>query len=181
LHTLAVLFEGTPAEVDWQIKTLQDEWRTKRVSERNTAAVNGAAADWLLSALTEFPHAGLASASECPLAVKVAVRPSRVARLARQIVDADPEALVQCHAGNGVAVARFANFNDADLTRVLVSQLQADAAKEGGSVSVLRSTFLGLTPQIVWGGRQPSFELMESVKRQFDPGRILNPGRFIFA
>lgn len=180
--TLAVLFEGSPAEVDWQVNTLHGEWAEQALAGRNTTAVNGVAADRLLGTLAEFPHAGISAGEEHvpPLVVKAAVPSSQVTHMARLIGQTDPESLVQCHAGNGVAIARFGAFDAADLTRVLVGRLQSAALKEGGSLTVLRSTVEGLTRQIVWGSRQASFGLMQSVKDQFDPQDVLNPGRFIF-
>lgn len=178
--TLAVLFEGTAAEVDWQVDTLHDDWSERGVSGRNTATANGAAAEKLLAALSEFPHAGVTGHSESALTLKAAVPASGMASFARLIADTDPQAIMQCHAGNGIAVARFASFQAADLTRTLVGKLQAAAAGLGGSLTVLSSKLEGMTRQIVWCGRRGSFALMESVKRQFDPHNILNPGRFIF-
>ena len=200
--TLAVLFEGAPSEVAWQVDRLHNEWGAHGVSGRSTLAVNGAAADNLLRALAEFPHAGIlransfnrdptvtagnneptaaVGANDSPLVVKAAVTPSQAVSVMRLVHEIDPEAALQCHAASGVVIARFRNFDAADLTRVLVGRLQSAAIREGGSVTVLRSMFDGLTPQIVWGGRQASHALMESVKAQFDPHNILNPGRFIF-
>jgi glycolate oxidase FAD binding subunit len=180
LLSLAVLFEGAPAEVDWQIDTLHDEWTGLGVPGRNTAAVNGSAAERLLAALTEFPQAGIEGCSETPLVLKASVPASTVAQMVRGLTEVDPQVVIQCHAGNGTIVARLANFQAVDLTRVLVGKLQSAAANVGGTLTVLSTTLEGITPQIVWGARQGSFDLMESVKRQFDPHNILNPGRFIF-
>jgi glycolate oxidase FAD binding subunit len=179
--TLAVLFEGTPAEANWQIDTLHKEWAALGITPRNMAAVNGPAADKLLHVLSEFPQVGVGVHAASPLVVKAAVPASHVVQMARRICDVDPQAIVQCHAGSGIAMARFASFEATQLTRDFVGKLQPFAASAGGSLTVLSSTLEGLTPQIVWGPRQAAFGLMESVKRQFDPHNILNPGRFIFA
>jgi hypothetical protein len=179
--TLAVLLEGTPAEVDWQIDALETEWTAQGQPVRRLADVNGAAAHSLLAALREFPHAGLEGRRESPLVIKAAVSPAYVVQMMQHVIEIDPAALVQCHAGNGIVIARFDQFDAADLTRVLVGRLQSAAARQGGSLTVFSSTLEALTQQIVWGGRRPGFALMDSVKRQFDPYNILNPGRFIFA
>jgi glycolate oxidase FAD binding subunit len=180
LLTLAVLFEGPPAEVDWQVVALHEEWTRLGVAARSTAAVNGAAAERLLATLTEFPQSGIDASSDVPLVLKAAVPASFVTQILQKLLEADPQALVQTHVGNGIVIARLANFNAADLTRVLVGKLQSAAANAGGTLTVLSTRLEGMTPRIVWGGRQASFDLMESVKRQFDPHNILNPGRFIF-
>jgi glycolate oxidase FAD binding subunit len=30
-----------------------------------------------------------------------------------------------------------------------------------------------------WGGSPPAIEVMRAVKREFDPDRLLNPGKFV--
>jgi glycolate oxidase FAD binding subunit len=179
--SLAVLFEGTPPEVDWQIDRLHQEWVALGMAARSMAVVNGVAADKLLAALKDFPDGGVDGGRVSPLVVKAAVPPSYVTGMVKQVLEVDTGAVVQCHAGNGIVIARMDQFEAANLTRLLVGKLQAAATRAGGSLTVLRSTIEGLTPQIIWGGRQASFGLMESVKRQFDPHNILNPGRFVFA
>ena len=37
-----------------------------------------------------------------------------------------------------------------------------------------------MTHASVWGGLDAPAALMTAVKRQFDPGDILNPGRFVY-
>jgi glycolate oxidase FAD binding subunit len=39
----------------------------------------------------------------------------------------------------------------------------------------------GLLPHSVdsWGDPPPAIELMRAIKKEFDPARILNPGRFV--
>jgi FAD/FMN-containing dehydrogenase len=87
---------------------------------------------------------------------------------------------VQAHAGNGIVLVRFAKFDAADVSRVLIGKLQPAARLAGGSAVVLSSTISGLTRQAVWGGVPESARWMAEVKRQFDPKHILNPGRFVY-
>jgi FAD/FMN-containing dehydrogenase len=59
--------------------------------------------------------------------------------------------------------------------------LQSLAAIGHGSVSVLSNPGGSeMTHQCVWGGIDAPFDLMTSVKRQFDPRNVLNPGRFVY-
>ena len=51
--------------------------------------------------------------------------------------------------------------------------------KFGGSVIVLQIPDALRGTIDVWGPDQRSRALMNEVKRRFDPGRILNPGRFV--
>jgi glycolate oxidase FAD binding subunit len=66
-----------------------------------------------------------------------------------------------------------------ELVPVLVEKLRARVHEFGGSVVVLRvpDDLRGMID--VWGPAQESWALMNEVKRRFDPGRILNPGRFV--
>ena len=61
----------------------------------------------------------------------------------------------------------------------LVDRLRTRVQEFGGSVVVLQ-VLDELRGRIdVWGPAQGSWALMNQVKRRFDPGRILNPGRFV--
>jgi glycolate oxidase FAD binding subunit len=49
----------------------------------------------------------------------------------------------------------------------------------GGSVVVLRAPDQLRGRVDVWGPDRGTLPLMREIKRQFDPNRILNPGRFV--
>jgi glycolate oxidase FAD binding subunit len=60
-----------------------------------------------------------------------------------------------------------------------VERLRARVHKLGGSVVVLQVPDALRGTIDVWGPDRGSGALMHEVKRRFDPGRILNPGRFV--
>jgi glycolate oxidase FAD binding subunit len=66
-----------------------------------------------------------------------------------------------------------------ELVPELVGRLRTRVHEFGGSVVVLQvpETLRGRID--VWGPNRGSWALMNEVKRHFDPGRILNPGRFV--
>ena len=79
-----------------------------------------------------------------------------------------------------VVIVRFANF-PADYCNTLIGRLQPAAASGNGSVVVLSHSADGVwTRQAIWGGRTDAVDVMEAVKKQFDPYNLLNPGRFVF-
>ncbi|HEY1964959.1 MAG TPA: FAD-binding oxidoreductase [Acidobacteriaceae bacterium] len=62
---------------------------------------------------------------------------------------------------------------------LLVEKLRARVHEFGGSLVVLQVPDALRGRVDVWGPDRGSGALMSEVKRQFDPGRILNPGRFV--
>lgn len=126
--------------------------------------------------MTQFP-----SEVSAPLVLKAAVRPSNVTRFIEQILAIDNQASIQAHAGNGIVIARLPNFTAADVSRQLIGKLQPEALALGGHVAVLScAAAIDLTRQARWGSPGAAIDLMQSIKRQFDPADILNRGRFVY-
>jgi glycolate oxidase FAD binding subunit len=111
--------------------------------------------------------------------LKIATLPSKLAAIvgAAALLCAESTARAHCIAEpTGIATVAFSAStpNLAALTNDLRSRLSA----HGGSAVLLRR---GLLPHTIdsWGEPPPAIELMRSIKREFDPNRILNPGRFV--
>jgi glycolate oxidase FAD binding subunit len=159
--------EGTEPEVKWMTTTLLAELAAgaREVSTAETGA--------LWCRLAEFP-----AQSGSPLTLKLSVPPSRVIEIIELVLAADPHCSIQVHAGNGMIIARFAEFSPATFSKVVIGTLQPAAQRYGGSAVVLRAENPAeLTHQAAWGSLGDSAMLMEAVKRQFDPHGLLNPGR----
>jgi glycolate oxidase FAD binding subunit len=170
---LAVGFEGTRVEVDWQVQRLEQEWRELGVAQ--SAKLEDFAADTLWRRLTEFP-----AAAPSPLVLQASLRPSAVTRFVALMRELDSAASLQAHAGNGVVLVRFAEFPPEGLTRTLIGRLQPAATAADGHIVILSNPGgAEMTHHSVWGGPAP-FWLMGEVKRKFDPRGILNPGRFVY-
>jgi glycolate oxidase FAD binding subunit len=61
----------------------------------------------------------------------------------------------------------------------IIDDLRARLRSDGGMVVMLRAS--SNLPDVVdrWGGSPPAIEIMRAVKREFDPDRLLNPGKFV--
>jgi glycolate oxidase FAD binding subunit len=173
LARLAVGLEGTSVEVEWMLAELASEWRAMGVA--SARAIAGREAELLWSELAAFP-----ASPDAPLVIKATTLASETTAMMRLVGQIDPEASIQAHAGNGVAIARFANFESGDISRTLIGRLQPAAGHWGGGATVLSSTAGGLTRQAIWGGASDATAWMRKVKQQFDPKNLLNPGRFVY-
>jgi glycolate oxidase FAD binding subunit len=207
---LVVGLEGTPAEVEWMLHQLQEEWR--RAGAVATVTLRGLRADPVWDRLAEFPAGtqedkavetveavGPASRrSECALSedgrdarptvrraarlvVQVHVLPGCVVDAVRSVLEIDPGASVLAHAGGGVIQARL-DLKPDEAQAVLSQRLRPALARSGGSLVVLRQPEgAALSREAVWGLPRPTHPVMQAIKDQFDPKGILNRGRFIFA
>lgn len=169
-----VRYEGSEPEVAWQLEQVGQEWRSVGVSASHTW--RGEEADGWLRELAEFPQAAAA-----PLVVQAAVRPSGTTSMFRAFTAIDPNVSLLAHAGNGIVIARFPEFPVGGLSRTLVGRAQPEALRFDGAVKILANPGgQEMAPHTVWGAGGPTFDVMMSVKRQFDPRNVLNPGRFVF-
>ena len=170
---LYVVFEGSEAEVSWQMETLEALWATLKVSHVRQLDAHAAAAH--LQQCVEFP-----AAAEAAAVLKMAIVPSGVPAIMAAASAVDPACQLLAHAGNGIVFASFPT-EPADLGRAMASQLRPLAASLHGYVTLVSRAAGGeLTHQMVWGGLGNSLTYMARVKQQFDPSGILNPDRYVF-
>jgi FAD/FMN-containing dehydrogenase len=92
-----------------------------------------------------------------------------------------PRASLLTHAGQGSITVKFADPLPPGFSKLLIHELQPLATAHHGRLVVLSNHgSVDLTPQACWSGSPGAFEVMQSVKKQFDPQNILNRGRFVF-
>ncbi len=170
---LLVGFEGSRAEVAWQLGQLRREWQAQGAAGIAEHAGDAAEAIWSQGA--EFASQGSAA-----LVVKANVLPSATTRFMQLCRQLDPQVSLLAHAGNGIVLASFPAFTPADTSRWLVQRLQPAVAAAGGNLVVWSCAAGELTRQAVWGASRDDAEVMRAVKKQFDPRDLLNPGRFVY-
>jgi glycolate oxidase FAD binding subunit len=168
-------YEGSQAEVAWQVDTLKNEIPDGQLVEPLASVADAAQQPAAWQELIEFAELDDGS----PLVVKFTVLPSAVCSTIGRLLEFDPAATIQAHAGNGVVVVRFSSVPSAGVSKFLISQLQPLAQRGGGHVVVWScATPDELTRNAWWGGVRAETALMQRVKQQFDPKQIMNPGRF---
>lgn len=176
---IAVRLEGSESEIAWLSERVQDSTGAAGGSE--VGPLSTAQADELWSRQIEFSDRGAGESDDgSPMVLKISVPPSAVTNVIGKLLAADENCAIQAHAGNGIIFARFSQFRQDDLTKLLVGKLRPAAMQLDGSLIVVRSKLDGVTPHLVWGGRTDATVLLEQIKRQFDPRNILNPGRFAY-
>ncbi len=87
------------------------------------------------------------------------------------------EASYTASCGTGYVEA-YASGSPASL-RTFAEGLRAEAEKRGGAMSVLDGWSALGGDFDAWGGRRTDYGLIQAVKQKFDPGGIMNPGRFV--
>jgi glycolate oxidase FAD binding subunit len=135
------------------------------------ASVNAAAFDG--SSLRSHPHP-FAARQELlgpagGVVIKVTMLPAAIAALSADVVRLGGSAVTQA---TGIM---FARFSEDAAAKALPSLSACVEARGDGSLALLRASEPPVPPR---GGEQAS-PLMREIKRQFDPNRVLNPGRFI--
>jgi glycolate oxidase FAD binding subunit len=167
---VVALLEGSAVEVDWMTGQLEKEWRARGASgiETRTGDPLQSLRESLLS---------VSASKQWALSLKARLRPSGVTSFVEQVQFVSPDATLQAHAGNGIVLASVPAISDSTGLQRLVDRLQTLAENCGGG-AVVHACSAGteLNRKAVWGA-DASSRMMQSVKRQFDPKNLLNPGR----
>jgi glycolate oxidase FAD binding subunit len=139
--------------------------------------IEGAAASlWqALGQLTQAPPGGIAT--------KTSALPSRAPELIERIETIGREASrpprIACHLTAGIVYSSWPPGDDPDADLRLVTSLRQTVTSLRGTM-VVEAAPAALKERLdVWGEPGTDFPLMRSLKEQFDPQGILNPGRFL--
>ena len=92
---------------------------------------------------------------------------------------AAPAWLLHAHAGNGVVWVRIPVGDDEDGLVAQIQALDGEVARLSGHRVIERAPVAVKRRCGVWGQVGDDFAVMQALKATYDPGRRLNPGRFI--
>ncbi len=164
---LALRVEGSQREVAWQLETLRKEIVPFGVQSLD--AVEGAAAEQLTAALTDFPVC-----ADDPLAFQANLFPSECCGFAD--VAARAGVAVQCHAGNGIVIGQLPEeTGTVEQARELLAPLHQRAHARGGNLQILHCDPEWQSRLPMSGQPEPAWGLMSRLKMQLDPQGLLNP------
>ncbi|HEV2619350.1 MAG TPA: FAD-linked oxidase C-terminal domain-containing protein, partial [Acidobacteriaceae bacterium] len=106
--------------------------------------------------------------------LKATMLPASIAAIAGSLARCAATSVIQA---NGIA---YVEMPAPDRNSVVsIERLQDMVAKEGGAVTILKSPPSLKHDLDVILNEPATLPLMREIKRQFDPNRILNPGRFL--
>ncbi len=93
------------------------------------------------------------------------------------------ECALICHSGNGILYTYILPEKNLRLRTgplvELIEELRSETVKNEGSL-VVESSPLSVKKKIdVWGELRSDYQVMSRLKKEIDPGGILNPGRFV--
>ncbi|MDX2035120.1 MAG: FAD-binding oxidoreductase [Isosphaeraceae bacterium] len=160
-------FEDNAASVEWQVRTALEEFVGLEATRPPAEAV-----DRLWSALVEYRgRDGIGFSFEAHLP------PMHTAAFAAEV----PPALwsLQSHAGTGIVRGVYRLDLDIDDARAEIHRLRSLAVGFGGGMVLPHCPSAWKADLEVWGYRRPDWVWCERLKQTFDPGGLLNPGRFV--
>ena len=167
---MVAMLEGTDTEVDWMTSRLEEEWCW--CGAKNVEVLSPERESQMRDAIV-----AVSASKKSALTLKANLPPSNVGRFVQTIGDHAQDATLQCHAGNGIVLMSVPNIAESDSPQAICDRVQTFAEELGGCAIVLSCSTNGeLNRKAIWGSDAAS-PMMQSVKRQFDPKNLLNPGR----
>lgn len=166
-YVLCCGFEGTDNEVAWQCERVQTEITPVRPIEMGV--VSGDEATRLKQGLTEHP------AQEASLTFRIETTPSQALSHVEDLCVHCQS--IQAHAGNGVVIGHLADtFSDSQQAQQFIADTRATVAASGGTLVVTHVCNEWKADIDYLGSAPATWPLMQGIRDQLDPHRILNPG-----
>jgi glycolate oxidase FAD binding subunit len=166
---LCLVYEGSQAEVRWQVQTVFEELRP--LKPQAEVAWNPVDSIAVTSAMTEF-----VALPEDTLIAHLNVPPSQVMSLVSQLTLQG--LMIQAHAANGVIKAVLPERHSTpDALPTYWDKLREVVAAVGGSASLTGGPERIRENVAVLGNRRDDWSIMSGIRKALDPHELLNPGR----
>lgn len=129
------------------------------------------------------PPDDLGSQTTCRLSALSSQAPSLLGSAAEIGGDLGLRTLASARALNGVLRVRASGTDAADVLTAFVQRLRAAAERLGGALVIESAPVAVKQTAGVWGvaADAPDVQAMDALRSAFDPGRIINRGRFVVA
>ena len=164
---LMVGFEGNREAVNWQVRRLESE-----MDRTGLTVLQDHEAETVWLNIVDY------EAEACsPVGFTASFAPSRSIEFLG-LVDRDRWS-TRTHAGNGVVRGLDLIGDDLQGYASEVGRLRAESNRLGGSLILHRCPTPWKDRLGIWGPSRPDWVIAERVIQALDPGRVLNPGRFI--
>jgi len=164
---LCVGVEGTARETAWQLDVLRKEISPAGLVE--AAVVGEADAAKLWFALAEFQVP-----SDDPATFRANLLPSRTVEFLQEADRAG--CAMQAHAGNGIVVGHLPDsVTNVGAAKEQLGRLRECARKGRGNLTIVHCDDGWKNQLELMGNCEPSWPLMQKLKRELDPRNILNP------
>ena len=182
-YTLAVKFGDLDAAVNWQVKELKELWGT--FADGDMLVSDSREQDRLWECLRE-DHFCLAEPPLESVKLKVNILPNQLVQwieeIERQLSGTEVPFCLRAHAGSGV----IRIYCDLDPSTQQAGRLAGPIERWRGLLHAVRGSVViergpaNLKNRVdAWGYRFRDLKLMKQIKNRLDPGKILNPGRFV--
>lgn len=174
---LAIMLGGRPRTIDRQSNESRSIVKGSCTGPTETLGADEGAPLW--QAMSNFGW----GTDDAPLGIRASVLPSGVAALveglaALEVSDGVTPAIM-AHPAHGTVIASWSGGTEAGPSAIgVVRQARALAAEAGGHAVVERAPLAVKSDIDVWGGTGGPETVTRALKSQYDPGGILNPGRF---
>jgi glycolate oxidase FAD binding subunit len=183
---LAARFDGAAAAVERQLGAAADAAAGFGAAVTQLSDESGRAVWRELAAFAAHSTASVAAvgkAERAGLLIRAGARPAELGMVIEVLERHAPDGAAEIvgYAGVGLAHARWRLAEETDATtigRALAALRAALAAKGGYAVVENAPDHLRATLDL-WGQPPPTLQLMRTLKNQWDPRGILNPGRYL--
>ena len=159
--------EGTSREVAWQVDQLVQELGP--TGPRETEVVSNTDSAKLWFALSEFQVP-----SDDPVTFRANLLPSRTIEFLQEAERIG--CALQAHTGNGIVVGHLPDsMTTVGAAKEQLARLRERARQARGNLTVVHCDAAWKTQLPLFGDFEPSWPLMQKLKRELDPSNLLNP------
>ena len=166
---VCLVFEGSEAEVRWQVQTVLNELRAVRPqAEVAWSPVDSLA---VVSAMTEYT-----AVPEDTWTAHLSVPPSQITGIVSQLTLQG--LMIQSHASNGIIHGILPDRHSTpEVLPVYWDKLRDLVAAVGGSATLTGGPERIRENAAVLGNRRDDWSIMSGIRKALDPHELLNPGR----